>query len=202
MKILALSDQVSTIIHGSSLKKHFRDIDLIVGCGDLPASYLEYVVSVLNVPLVYVPGNHDPDRYIIPGGENVDGRIVEVNGKLIAGLGGSIRYKPKGKHQYTEGEMRLKVSLLIARFMIRTGGRRPLDLLITHSPPSGIHDGGDPAHTGFSAFHPLLKIIKPDFMLHGHMHILPNIHRTETICYSSIIMNVFPYRRVEIPLQA
>ena len=199
MKILALSDQISSVIHGRGLKEHFSGIDLIIGCGDLPVSYLEFVVSILNVPMVYVPGNHDPDRYVIPGGDNIDGRIVEVNGKMIAGLGGSIRYKPKGKHQYTEREMRLRVSFMIASFMIRTGGRRKLDMFVTHSPPLGIHDGEDPAHVGFSAFHLLLKVLKPGIMLHGHMHILPNIHQNETSRYASTIMNVFPYRVVEIP---
>ncbi len=198
MKILALSDEVSSVIHGSSLKKHFGDVDLIIGCGDLPASYLEFVVSILNVPMVFVPGNHDPDRYVIPGGESIDGRVVEKNGVLIAGLGGSIRYKPKGRHQYTQGEMSFRVSYLLASYMIRTGGRRALDILVTHSPPFGVHDGTDAAHIGFASFHPLLKIGKPQMMLHGHMHILPNIHDTQTTCYHSEIINVFPYRLIEI----
>ena len=33
--------------------------DLVIGCGDLPFDYLEYLVSRLDVPLLYVPGNHD-----------------------------------------------------------------------------------------------------------------------------------------------
>jgi uncharacterized RDD family membrane protein YckC len=34
--------------------------DLVVSCGDLPWDDLERIVDVANVPLVYVPGNHDP----------------------------------------------------------------------------------------------------------------------------------------------
>ena len=199
MKILALSDKVDSLIHTPALEKSVGKVDLIVGCGDLPASYLEFVVSMLDVPMVYVPGNHDPDRYDIPGGENIDGRIVETEGLLVAGLGGSIRYKPEGRHQYTEGEMSLRVSRLIASYMIRAGGRRSLDLLVTHSPPLGIHDGTDPAHIGFSSFHTLLKMLKPHMMLHGHMHIIPNIHLHRSARYFSEIINVFPHRVLEIP---
>jgi uncharacterized protein len=39
---------------------HFNEIELILGCGDLPYPYLENLLTFLNVPLMYVPGNHDP----------------------------------------------------------------------------------------------------------------------------------------------
>ena len=35
--------------------------DLILACGDLPFDYLSYLMNALDVPLVFVPGNHDPD---------------------------------------------------------------------------------------------------------------------------------------------
>ena len=40
---------------------HFSEIELILGCGDLPYPYLENLLTFLNVPLFYVPGNHDPN---------------------------------------------------------------------------------------------------------------------------------------------
>jgi hypothetical protein len=46
-------------------------------------------------------------------------------------------------------------------------GRR-LDILVTHSPPRGIHEGTDPAHRGFAAFRWLLEYARPRWMLHGH----------------------------------
>ena len=105
MKILALSDSVVDQIYSAWVLERFSDVDLIVGCGDLPADYLEYVVTQLNVPLVYVPGNHDPDDYRVPGGISIDGRVEVINGVRIAGLGGSQRYKSRGRHQYTEQQM-------------------------------------------------------------------------------------------------
>ena len=113
MKILALSDRVVSRIYSSTVREQFADVELIIGCGDLPAYYLEYVVTQLNVPLVYVPGNHDPDDLIVPGGIPADGKIVKLNGAVIVGLGGSRRYKPKGRHQYTEAEMMEEYALVV-----------------------------------------------------------------------------------------
>ncbi|MGC1286225.1 MAG: metallophosphoesterase, partial [Streptosporangiaceae bacterium] len=38
-----------------------RGADLILACGDLPFEYLGSLMNALDVPLVFVPGNHDPD---------------------------------------------------------------------------------------------------------------------------------------------
>src|SRR5438477_6288972 len=104
-RILAVADEVDEAFYGDKLKR-LRP-DLVVSAGDLPFDYLEYIVSVLDVPLVFVPGNHDRDlsprdslwsplrpegRPRGPrGAENADGRIVEAAGLRIAGLGGSLR---------------------------------------------------------------------------------------------------------------
>ena len=60
MKILAVSDQVVERLYTLSSSGHFQDVELILGCGDLPYDYLEYLVTIFNVPMFYVPGNHDP----------------------------------------------------------------------------------------------------------------------------------------------
>jgi Icc-related predicted phosphoesterase len=200
MKILALSDQVIPLIYSPSITELFSDVELIVGCGDLPAYYLEYVVTQLNVPLVYVPGNHDSDELNVPGGMSVDGKLVQINGVLIAGLGGSRRYKSKGKHQYTESEMRWKcVGLLLKFLTTRLMKGRWVDLLITHAPPQGIHDAPDLAHTGFTTFRHFLRTFRPSMMLHGHSHVLQNLDKTRSLLYECEILNVYPYRVVDLP---
>jgi uncharacterized protein len=199
MRILALSDTVVSHIYSPAITQRFKDIDLIVGCGDLPAAYLEYIVTLLPAPLVYVPGNHDPDNYIVPGGIDIDGRVIEINGCWMMGLGGSQRYKRRGKHQYTEFEMRARVAQLIPRLVfnrIRYG--RALDVLITHSPAWGIHDGQDVAHTGFRVFLSVIRWFRPQIMLHGHTHIMQNIEVAETEYQGCRIINVFPVRKVNL----
>ena len=127
MRILALSDQVVEQLYSPLVKERFGDVDLVVGCGDLPSYYLDYIVSMLNVPLAIVPGNHDlpaassnsdPDAEGAGGSRwsaNIDGMVIEEQGLLLAGLGGSIRYRPDGSNQYTQAEMTGRVLGLAPR---------------------------------------------------------------------------------------
>jgi len=199
VRILALSDEESAIAYDATIRERFHDIDLVVGCGDLPARYLEYVVTQLNVPLVFVPGNHDPDDIQVPGGQAIDGRIMKVRGIWVAGLGGSRRYKSQGRHQYREGEMRMRMSRMLPRLLFNARARgKGLHLFVTHSPPFGVHDAVDLPHVGFASFHTLLRLIRPTLMLHGHSHANRNLEVTETRLYGTRIINVYPYRVIEL----
>jgi len=187
----------------------------VVGCGDLPFDYLEYLVSRLDVPLLYVPGNHDPSlnppdmswmplRAELPrpppgpeGCVNIDGRLVEVRGLRIAGLGGSLRYKA-GANQYSQGQMgrrALKLEFRIRLNRVRAG--RKLDVLVTHAPPFGLAEAEDSAHVGFVAFLRLIRNFQPSLALHGHVHpygrALP-----ERRIKATRVVNVVPMRMIEI----
>jgi Icc-related predicted phosphoesterase len=210
MKILALSDQVVEQLYCPSVKERFGDVDLVVGCGDLPAYYLEFIVSMLNVPLIHVPGNHDPasparesalDPHRCAG--NIDGSVVEERGLLIAGLGGSIRYRPGGVNQYTPGEMTRRILAMTPRLLwnrVRRG--RFLDILVTHAPPRGIHDAADPAHVGFAPFNRFIARFRPRYLLHGHSHVYRRDAVTSTRVGQTTVVNVYPYRVIDIERQA
>ena len=72
---------------------------------------------------------------------NIDGESANENGILLAGLGGSIRYRPDGVHQYTQSEMKGRIlSMTPSLILNRLRQGRFLDILITHSTPRGIHD--------------------------------------------------------------
>ena len=60
MKILAISDMVVDRFYSAQVAERFHEIEMILGCGDLPHEYLEILVTSMNIPLLYVPGNHDP----------------------------------------------------------------------------------------------------------------------------------------------
>jgi hypothetical protein len=57
--VLALSDEVDDALVADM--RAVADARLIVACGDLPFEYLGHLMNALDVPLVFVPGNHDPD---------------------------------------------------------------------------------------------------------------------------------------------
>ncbi|MFQ5921532.1 MAG: metallophosphoesterase family protein [Anaerolineales bacterium] len=69
MKILALSDSVDDRIYSTRAHQTYGDIDLVVGCGDLPIYYLEFVADALNKPVLYVRGNHDTEAELRSDGE-------------------------------------------------------------------------------------------------------------------------------------
>src|SRR5919106_6867388 len=100
VKILTVSDEVVDRLYSLCSSGHFREIELILGCGDLPYQYLENLLTILNIPLFYVPGNHDPtynpenSLARVEGGSNLDLKLVRFKNILIGGFGGSVRYRP------------------------------------------------------------------------------------------------------------
>ena len=205
-KILAVSDQVVERIYTLAMDGHFREVDLILGCGDLPYTYLEYLLSILNVPLYYVPGNHDPvyDPHLplscAEGGSNLDLKTASAKGILMAGLGGSIRYRPDGANQYTQRQAFVRAYALLVHLLgsqVRYG--RKLDLLITHSPPFEIHDDDTQAHQGLKALNFLIRVARPRYHIHGHTHFYRNnLEHSVTQVGQTTVMNIFPYKVIEI----
>ena len=206
VKILAVSDQVVERIYALAAEGHFQGVDLILGCGDLPYTYLEYLLSVLNVPLYYVPGNHDPAHNVqhslsyAEGGSNLDLKTASVKGLLLAGLGGSIRYRPDGVNQYTQRQAFSRAYRLLLRLLIsQKRYSRKLDVLITHSPPFGIHDDDSQAHQGLKALNFLIRTVRPRYLFHGHTHFFRhNLEECVTQVGQTTIMNIFPYKVIEM----
>jgi hypothetical protein len=225
VKILAISDEVVESLYSPVIKDKFGDVDLVLGCGDIPFYYLEFIVTILDVPLYYVPGNHDrlqqylsdgriihkaegcepldvrtavlpvPSKTARRAGLPVDGRAPRL---LLAGLGGSRRYNLDAIHQHTEGEMLVRLLRLApALFLNRLRHGRYLDILVTHAPPRGIHDSDDPAHIGFEVFRKFMGFFKPRMLLHGHSHIYRGDTITSTRFESTQVLNVYPYRLIE-----
>ena len=107
MRILAIADEPSKRLWGDLCREALSGVDLILSAGDLPAKYLSFLTCFTDAPIVYVRGNHD-DRYEKEPPEGclcADGKIIQVSGVRILGLGGSIRYRPDGVNMFSEKEM-------------------------------------------------------------------------------------------------
>jgi hypothetical protein len=186
--VLAVSDEVDDALLADP--HAVQAAELIVACGDLPFEYLGRLMSALSVPLVFVPGNHDPDvsgygtsraglplRAGLPTGPpwpegaiSAERRVVDAAGLRLAGLGGCRRYS-EGPNQYTEWQQARRARALAQRARwrrLRDG--RGVDVLLTHAPPAGAGDGDDPPHQGFRALHRLTARLQPALLLHGHVH--------------------------------
>ena len=92
MKILTVSDKVVGFIYSPQIREKFGDVELVLSCGDMPFYYLEYIVSILNVPLLYVMGNHDKRVEYSASGQvrtapegcvNIDNRVIEHEGEEL-----------------------------------------------------------------------------------------------------------------------
>ena len=216
VRILAIADEVVESLWDPMARRIAPD--LVVAAGDLPWDYLEFLQSCLDVPLVFVPGNHDPEcapedphrsglyfRAGLPtadprplGGINVDGHVVDVAGLRIAGLGGCVRYRP-GPHQYTQREHARRGRRLLRRVR-RLQRRSPgqVDLLVTHAPPRGLGDDPDRPHEGIEALHGILEELQPQMHLHGHIHPHGRTMDDRGVG-STVVRNVIPYRVIELP---
>jgi hypothetical protein len=210
LQVLAVSDEVDQRVYSASIRERMSDIDMIIGCGDLPASYLEFLTDALHRPVYYVLGNHAEEITRVgaqgeprhpQGGTDVGFKVVRdpVNGLIIAGLPGSPRYSSRDPVQFTEFDMALHMLRMAPRLIWnRLHHGRALDLLVTHSPPRDVGDREDPAHRGFNIMRRFVEWTRPVYMLHGHIHLYdrnePFIHRL----HDTDVINVFPYRRLDL----
>ena len=197
MKLLAVADEECKALWDYYTPDKLEGVELIVGCGDLNRHYLEYLATVVPVPVFYVHGNHDEnyDNQPPEGAVCIDDDVIEYHGLRIAGLGGACRYRT-GAWQFTEAEMKKRVNRLRGKIERHRG----LDVLVTHA-PLGYGDMNDLAHRGFTVFRDLLDRYHPQLMLHGHIHMNygANIQReyqygsTRIVnCYERVRLDVEP----------
>jgi Icc-related predicted phosphoesterase len=194
VRLLAVSDEVEPQLLDERTVEAQGRVDLVIGCGDLPADYLDALSTIYAAPLVFVRGNHDP-----PGRQGdylhaaeIDGRVVRERGLLIAGLEGSIRYSD-GAHQYTERQMMAKVRALRLRLRLR----HP-DILITHGPPAGVNEGTDAPHRGLLAVRRAVEWMRPRLLLHGHVHPYGREISREGQIGETRVINVVGHRLIEL----
>lgn len=198
MKILVLADQESRSLYDFYSPEKLKDVELIIACGDLKPSYLEFFATVSNAPLVYVLGNHDRwHREKTPGGciclEDV---IFEYNGIRILGLGGSMRYQDGVTCQYTEQEMEHRIQKLRMKLFFKKG----FDILVTHSPARNFHDMDDLPHQGFACFHTLIEKYQPKLFIHGHVHSnYGNEFQREDMLGNTKVINGYEHYYIEYP---
>ena len=210
VRVLVIADEEAPDLHHQVLRA--MTPDLVLSAGDLAWHYVEYVVSSVDAPAVFVPGNHDPsierarlgrngtytadglpcDGPRPHGAVNADGRVVEAAGLRIAGLGGCVRYKP-GPHQYTQRQYVGRARRLIRH--ARAVGE--IDVVLSHAPPLGLGDGDDKPHEGIEALHHVLERLEPSWHLHGHIHPYGQCMPDRRVGPTTI-RNVIPWRVFDI----
>ncbi|MCL2758902.1 MAG: metallophosphoesterase [Treponema sp.] len=211
MKILCISDQIDPQVYSPKIKERFADVDLILSAGDLPMDYLDFIISSLNKPLFFVFGNHhtedlrhykklwntqmlqDDSNYLGCGAIHLGTKIKTEGDFILAGLGGCMRYN-NGFNQYTDFEMFIEITKLIPRLIWnRIFKGRYVDVLLTHAPPKGIHDKNDRCHLGFKAYLWFMKVFKPKFLVHGHIHLYDLTDIRSTTWKKTTVINAYSH---------
>ncbi|MBR3350345.1 MAG: metallophosphoesterase [Solobacterium sp.] len=167
MRIMVIADHEESSLWDYYRASKTEGVDLVLSAGDLDPEYLEFLVTVVNRPLLYVRGNHD-DKYETKeplGCDCIEDVIYNFRGLRILGLGGSYRYGNR-INMYTEREMEKRIAKLKLKLKL-TGG---FDILLTHAPAYGYGDLDDLPHRGFECFNELLEKYRPAYMIHGHVH--------------------------------
>lgn len=212
LKVLAVTDEVDPRIYSTSLRDRMGDIDLVVSCGDLPASYLEFLTDVLHRDVYYVLGNHAEElvregqrgepRHPL-GGTDLGFKIVtdKRTGVIFAGLPGSPRYSEFAPVQFTEWQMTWRILKMMPRLMWNKARHgRAMDILVTHSPPRDVGDREDAAHRGFEVMRKLIKWADPRYHLHGHVHLYDRSGGHINTLHNTQVINVYPYQRLDLDL--
>jgi len=208
MRILCVSDQVDPLVYSPRMRERFKDIDLVLSAGDLPPEYLGFITSMLNKDLAFVAGNHDLgeleahgisrwDADKSEGARSATGavdagfRIRKAEGLTILGLPGSMLYND-GDNQYSEFGMSLRIAFLAPRLLLNKLIRgRAVDIVLTHAAPRGIHDRDDPCHRGFKCFLWLMRVFKPKWLVHGHIHLYDLADVRISSYHETTVINAF-----------
>jgi len=216
LRILCISDQIDTLVYSSQIKERFADIDLILAAGDLPLDYLDFIISNLNKPLFFIFGNHHTEElrnykkmwdtplfyevkeYLGCGAIHVGTKVKKEGDLIVAGFGGCMRYN-NGPNQLTNFEMYIEILKIIPRLLWnRIVHGRFLDVLLTHAPPKGIHDKNDKCHIGFKSFLWFMKVFKPKYLVHGHIHLYDLNDIRSTKWNETTVINAFNHYIIDL----
>jgi len=158
-------------------------VDLIIACGDL---YDQAILGAAEAcccrTVLAVRGNHDlPQPFPAPI-RDLHGRVAEVLGLRFGGFNGSWKYKRKGHFLYDQDEAACALAAL-----------PPVDVLVTHNSPYGIHQRDADIHQGFLGLNQYVERVRPRLLIHGHQHL-----NRETLVGPTRVVGVFGWRVLEL----
>ena len=210
LQVLAVTDEVDPRIYSTTLRNRMGDVDFVVSCGDLPATYLEFLTDSLHKDVYYVLGNHAEEltregQRGVPrhpmGCIDLGFKVVhdKRTGIIFAGLPGSPKYLEHAPVQFTEQQMtRHILRMMPRRIWNRLRHGRYLEILVAHSPPRDVGDREDPAHRGFNVIRSFIKWAKPAYHLHGHVHLYDRSQSNCSLLHSTAVINVYPFQKLDL----
>ncbi len=184
MKIVAVSDIHASMKAVRVLAEKIGELepDLTVISGDIThfgtKNDAKRILSEIPGKKVAVPGNCDPPDIvdIFEETETVDihGKRAEIDGIVFAGLGASNPLPFSTLFTYSEENI----------YAILDAIAPGTDILVTHTPPSGILDKTMFGHRGGSeSIRKIIEKHRPRMALFGHIHESPGIEEQDGILF-------------------
>lgn len=179
LKILFIADTHNCLNSNSEVLQYIKnqlDYNYCILLGDHSGNDLAEILKVVpHDKICGILGNHDSwqkyEQYEI---NNINGKVLNINGVRIAGIGGSYKYKNSIEYAlYTHEE-----SIELADKL------EDADILVTHDKPF-TEDKHNPAHDGLKGITKYIYKNHIPLHIHGHLHeeneqILKN--GTKSIC--------------------
>lgn len=156
MKILAVADRRVLESLPEMITNH--SVDAVFLLGDLKFIDICDLVDV-SVPIIGVYGNHCMSDYFPKlNAMNAHLKLNRIKGYSVFGFEGCPYYKGEA-HEFTQTK---------ARDLLKDSPRS--DILIAHSPASGMNSSSEAPHQGFEALKEYLEEHSPRFFFHGHSY--------------------------------
>ena len=159
------------------------EAEVLVACGDVSDQVVLEAADAYGCSRIFaVKGNHDPETAFPKPIEPMHLKVREVEGVRFGGLNGGWKYKATGTFLYSQEQ----VSEALSAFA-------PVDVMIAHNSPRGLHDRDDGVHVGFEGLGDYLVRTSPRFLVHGHQHI-----NKESTLGETRVIGVHGYRVIEV----
>ena len=164
INLLIITDTHGLLVHSTSLIdkiRNARNYDLCCVLGDV--TYSDYDIILQYIPkekLVGILGNHDEFEILRHYGINdLNGKIVTINGIRIGGIQGCYKYKQESFPSFTHEES--------VDFLNKI---ESVDILLSHTGPLTVESSNDVVHSGLQGITEYLYKNKVPYNIHGHDH--------------------------------
>jgi predicted phosphodiesterase len=162
IKMILISDTHSTLDEEdfkAFLARH-PEYDICLLLGDHSKYDIETILEFVDNDKIYcLLGNHDSNYIEEFKLKSLHGKVIEVNGVKLLGIGGSYRYKDEEFPSLTQKE---SIELL--------NDHDKVDILVSHDSTFNSNMKGYPAHQGLFGITYYLFKNKVPYHIHGHLH--------------------------------
>lgn len=162
IKIMIITDTHGCLKEGEFAKFVYenKEYDICLLLGDYSDRDINIILKYIKKERIYaLLGNHDGDYICKFNLNNLNDKVIEINGVKLLGIQGSYRYKPEDFPSFSQKES-------IEFF----NNKERVDILISHDSPYGMSDRNDNAHQGLFGITYYLFKNKVPYCIHGHLH--------------------------------